>query len=96
MPGSEEDEEPEKEEENEEPEKEEEKEEEPEEEEEQGEDEEEDSEEEEEDMKTKEELREEVLDLANKTNSCIYFHEKRNDVDFTGWSVKLSTHFIEL
>jgi hypothetical protein len=61
-----------------------------------GEDNEEDSEEEEEDMKTKEEMREEVLDLANKTNSCIYFHEKRNDVDFTGWSVKLSTHFIEL
>ena len=60
------------------------------------EDNEEDSEEEEEDMKTKEEMREEVLDLANKTNSCIYFHEKRNDVDFTGWSVKLSTHFIEL
>ena len=60
------------------------------------EDDEEDSEEEEEDMKTKEEMREEVLDLANKTNSCIYFHEKRNDVDFTGWSVKLSTHFIEL
>jgi hypothetical protein len=52
--------------------------------------------EEEEDMKTKEEMREEVLDLSNKTNSCIYFHEKRNDVDFTGWSVKLSTHFIEL
>ena len=86
------------EEEEEESEEEEEKEEEDEEEEpeEQEEDNEEDSEEEEEDMKTKEEMREEVLDLANKTNSCIYFHEKRNDVDFTGWSVKLSTHFIEL
>ncbi len=59
---------------------------------------EEDSEEEEEteEVKTNEDLREEVLDLSNKTNGCIYFHEKRNNIDFTGWSVKLSTHFIEL
>lgn len=60
-----------------------------------------DSEEETEEEETDEEdeledLREEVLDLSNKTNGCIYFHEKRNNVDFTGWSVKLSTHFIEL
>ena len=49
-----------------------------------------------EEVKTNEDLREEVLDLSNKTNGCIYFHEKRNNIDFTGWSVKLSTHFIEL
>ena len=57
---------------------------------------EEESDEEPEEIKTNEDLREEVLDLSNKTNGCIYFHEKRNNVDFTGWSVKLSTHFIEL
>ena len=47
-------------------------------------------------LKTKDELREEIYELSNKTNQSIYFHEKRNNVDFTGWSVKLSTHFIEL
>lgn len=57
---------------------------------------EEEPEEESEDIKTNDELREEIYELSNKTNESIYFHEKRNNVDFTGWSVKLSTHFIEL